>query len=85
MYLTFPVWPELVLHFNISHTTIAVKNVDKEFAKELHATILKIYQDPNSNASKRLKKNGWFGLTIEQDELFDAYQENFDHTIKLLK
>ena len=62
-----------------------VKNVDKEFAKELHATILKIYQDPNSNASKRLKKNGWFGLTIEQDELFDAYQENFDHTIKLLK
>jgi hypothetical protein len=31
IYLTLPAWPEFVLHFKMSQTTILVKKVDMEY------------------------------------------------------
>ena len=68
-------------HFLVGH----VKNVDGAFSKQLHKTILAFYRDPNSNASKKLKANGWFGETLSQDGIFKKYKSVFNDTIELLK
>ena len=62
-----------------------VKNVSKEFAKELNANIQKIMTDPNSYTSKRLKVTGWDPLIGDMKSITEDWRGTYETAIETLK
>ena len=62
-----------------------IKNVDNATKIKLHKDITNIINDPNSNAGKKIAKNGWFALALDQQDLLKRYKNSFDSTYELFK
>lgn len=62
-----------------------IKNVDSATKIKLHKDITNIINDPNSNAGKKIAKNGWFALALNQQDLMKKYKNSFDSTYELFK
>jgi tripartite-type tricarboxylate transporter receptor subunit TctC len=62
-----------------------VKHVSNAFAKTLYTRIQAIMSDPKSNTSMKLKKNGWYGEVMSQEDMFKTYEQAYDNTTNLLK
>lgn len=62
-----------------------IKSDDAKFRKEFHKAVTQIINDPNSNAGKKIAKNGWFALDLSQRDLKKRYNSVFKATQKLLK